>query len=81
MKNISRHDGILRLIKRENSSLNGNPRYLCFIDNGRGHGFSFYTAPDSMLAYSVPNYFDKPVTITMGTYYGKPTLSTINSTL
>lgn len=72
MKNITQHSGILNIVRRENSSVNGNPRYLCFID-----GVSFYTAPDSSHGYSITNYEGKAVTVTIGTYYGKPTLNTI----
>ena len=72
MKNVTRHSGILSIIKRENNSVNGNPRYLCFVD-----GVSFYTAPDSMHGYSISNYDGKNVTLTIGTHYNKATLNTI----
>lgn len=72
MKNIKQHSGILNIIRRENNSVNGNPRYLCFVD-----GVSFYTAPDSMHGYGITNFKGKPVTVTVGTYYGKATLNTI----
>jgi len=69
MKNISQHKGILEIIRRENNSVNGNPRYFLRID-----GFKCYTSPDSMTAYAVTNYDGKQVHATIGTYYGKPTL-------
>lgn len=72
MKNLSSHNGILTIIKREKSSYYGNPRYLCFVS-----GVSFYTAPDSMHGYSISNYEGKAVNVTIGTYYGKPTLNSI----
>lgn len=78
MKNISRHQGILRLIQREKSSINGNPRFLLYIDeSGKGCGFSFVTAVDSSLGYWVQNYFDKKVIVTIGTHYGRSTLASI----
>ena len=78
MKHISQHTGTLRIIERLNNSVNGNPRYLCYVDEtGEGHGVSFYTAPDSMHAYGITNYRDKPVTVSIGSYYGKPTLNDI----
>jgi hypothetical protein len=72
MKNITRHTGTLQIIQRLNNSLSGNPRYQCFID-----GVNFYTAPNSMHAYGITNYRDKVITVTIGTYYGKPTLNNI----
>ena len=69
MKNLSQHIGILEIIRREPSSINGNPRYLLRID-----GFTCYTAPDAMLGYAITNYDGKTVQATIGTYYGKPTL-------
>ena len=72
MKNLSNHNGTLEIIKRENSSVNGNPRYLVRID-----GIACYTAPDSMLGYAITNYDGKIVQATIGTYYGKPTINTL----
>jgi len=78
MKNLSSHTGTLVVIQREKSSINGNPRYLCFIDEtGKGHGPRFYTAPDSSYGYSITNYENCRVELTIGTYYGKPTLNSI----
>jgi len=78
MKNISTHTGIIRMIERLNNSRNGNPRYLCFIDEtDKGKGFTFYSQVDHSHGYSLPNYFDKNLTITIGTHYGKPTLDKI----
>ena len=72
MKNISRHTGILKVVKREQSSSNGNPRYCIIID-----GITCYTAPDSMIAYGITNHDDKLVEATIGTYYGKPTINSV----
>ena len=74
MKNLSRHIGKLEIVRRENNSVNGNPRYLCRID-----GWTCYTAPDSSLAYALPNYEGKTVIATIGTYYGRPTINTLES--
>ncbi len=72
MKNISIHTGILNVIKREQTSVNGNPRYCIFID-----GVTCYTAPDSTLGYSITNYDGKNVSCEIGTYYGKPTIQNV----
>ena len=72
MKNISRHIGTLEIVRREPSSANGNPRYLCRVDS-----WTCYTAPDSMLAYAIRNHEGKRVEATIGTYYGRPTLNSL----
>ena len=72
MKNITRHQGIVKVIKRLPSSVNGNPRYLLSID-----GFTCKTAVDSTHGYGITNYDGKEVMATIGTYYGTPTLDTI----
>jgi hypothetical protein len=72
MTNISRHNGILRILRRERSSANGNPRY--FLQVAR---VTCYTAIDSSLGYSVTNYDGKEVIATIGTHYGRPTLDSI----
>ena len=51
MKQITTHTGILKLVERMNNSVNGNPRYKLLITD-----MIFYTAPDSMLGYEIPNY-------------------------
>lgn len=72
MKNITRHSGKLGIIRRENNSVNGNPRYLCQID-----GYTFYTAPDSSYGYSIKNHEEKNITVTLGTHRGRLTLNSI----
>ena len=72
MKNITQHTGILELIKRLPSSTYGNPRYLV-----RLAGHECRTAPNSSLAYELPNWFNKKVTGTLGTHYGLTTLKNI----
>ena len=72
MKNVSRHQGKLEVLKRLPSSLNGNPRYLIRID-----GFTCKTAVDSMHGYSVTNFNGKEVIATIGTHYGTQTLDSL----
>jgi hypothetical protein len=72
MKNLSRHNGTLEIIERLPNSYYGNPRYLATVG-----GFSFRTAPDSSMAYSLPNYRGKRVEVLLGSYYGKTTLHSI----
>jgi len=72
MKNISRHNGKLEIIKRLPSSRNGNPRYLL-----RVNGVTCRTAVDSSLAYSVTNYDGQHVEATIGTHYGVATLDSV----
>lgn len=72
MKNITMHTGTLRVLERLNNSVNGNPRYRLYIN-----GVSCVTKPDSAYAYDVENLKDKKVTATIGTYYGKATLNTL----
>ena len=72
MKNLTRHTGTLRILRREPSSRNGNPRYFLSID-----GTTCYTAPDSSYGYGVTNYDGRRVEATIGTYYGKPTLNSL----
>lgn len=69
MKNMTRHTGTLKLIKRLPSSTNGNPRWLLRVD-----GFTCRTAVDSSLGYYVTNHDGKRATAIIGTHYGKATL-------
>jgi len=73
MKNLTQHTGTLTILRRENNSINGNPRYFAMVD-----GFKFYTSPDSSYGYSIQNYEGKMVTVTIGTYYGKATLNSLH---
>jgi len=72
MKNITSHIGTLKFIKRMKNSLNGNPQFLLQCD-----GYRFRTEANSMCAYSISNYFDQVVNITIGTHRGCLTLHTI----
>jgi hypothetical protein len=69
MKNVTRHYGKLEIIRREQSSINGNPRYLLRVD-----GYLCVTTPDSSMAYSLPNLDGKQVEALIGTHYGKTSL-------
>ena len=75
MKNITRHTGKLTNIKRLPSSVNGNPRYSFYIA-----GVNARTAVDSPHGYSLTNYENKIVTVTVGTHYGHTTLNSIEKT-
>jgi hypothetical protein len=76
MKNVSKHQGILKVIKRLPSSLNGNPRYLLSID-----GFTCVTPVDSGYGYSVTNHNDKEVIAYIGTHYGTTTLDSLKGVI
>jgi mRNA-degrading endonuclease YafQ of YafQ-DinJ toxin-antitoxin module len=72
MKSITAAIGILKVIKRLPSSLNGNPRWAINID-----GWDCHTKPDSAYGYEVENLDGKLVLATIGTHYGVPTLNTL----
>ena len=72
MKNLSRHIGILSIIQRLPSSVNGNPRYLLSVN-----GATCRTAVDSSYGYSVTNFDGKQVEATIGTHYGSATLNSL----
>ena len=72
MKNVTRHEGTLKVIKKLANSVNGNPRYLISID-----GFTCKTPVDSSYGYSVTNYNNKEIIATIGTHYGVATLCAI----
>ncbi len=72
MKNRTFHKGILTICKRLPQSRNGNSQYLAEID-----GYTFRTKVDSSQAYSLPNYHNRFVCVTLGTHYGCLTLDAI----
>ena len=72
MKNITKHEGKLEILKKLDNSYNGNPRFLISID-----GFTCKTAVDSMIAYSITNYENREVIATIGTHYGTSTLDSL----
>jgi hypothetical protein len=72
MKNVTRHQGILKVIERLPSSFYGNPRYLISID-----GFTCKTPVDSSYGYSVTNHDGKEVIAYIGTHYNTATLDTL----
>ena len=80
MKNITRHTGTLRIVKRLPNSYVGNPQFMVFVDeSGEGHGVRFRTAKNSMHGYMVEGYEGQRVTVTVGTHYRCATLDTITS--
>ena len=74
MKNITRHQGKLEIVKRLPNSINGNPRYLLRVD-----GWTCRTPVDSGLGYCITNYNGKDVEATIGTHYGVSTLATVKT--
>lgn len=72
MKNITCHTGLLQVVRRLPSSVNGNPRYEVRLD-----GWTARTAPDSSVAYEITNFDGHIVTAEIGTYYGHPTIRNI----
>ena len=80
MKNITRHTGTLRIMKRMKNSYEGNPQFMAFVDeSGEGHGVRFRTMKNSMHGYMVEGYEGQRVTVTVGTHYRCATLDTITS--
>ena len=77
MKNITRHNGKLVIIKRLKNSTMGNPKFLCAVLDKAKTGFTFETATNSGHAYSIENYKDKNVSVEIGTFRNKATLHTI----
>jgi hypothetical protein len=72
MKNVTVHEGTLQVIKREPSSVNGNPRYLVMLD-----GYTAKTAVDSSEGYSITNYDGKRVKAEIGLHYGTRTIQNV----
>ncbi len=75
MKNLETIKGTVTNITRLQSSNNGNPRFKVTID-----GRIFSTKPDTMLGYSVENYYNKVVIALVGTHYKIPSVERINIT-
>lgn len=72
MKNLTRHDGKLTLVKRMKNSLYGNPQYLLHCD-----GYTFRTKANSMIAYKIDKYINQNVVVTLGTHRNCLTLNTV----
>ena len=77
MKNISRHYGKLKILKRLPNSRLGNPKFICGIVDKNENGFSFVTPTNSMFGYSIQNYENKRVIAEIGTFRNIPTLNSI----
>jgi len=77
MKNISRHYGKLKILKRLPNSYFGNPKFKCAIVDKNENGFSFVTPTNSMFGYSIQNYENKRVIAEIGTFRNIPTLNSI----
>jgi len=74
MKSVRRHTGILNVLERLPSSINGNPRYLVEVD-----GYQARTAVDSSWGYSVNNFNGKKVSCDIGLHYGVSTIENIKA--
>lgn len=73
MKNLSRHHGTFRVVRRLPQSRNGNPRFYCDC------GAPFVTAPDSSHAFDLERYEGKRCEVVVGTLRGKTTLQSIRA--
>ena len=72
MRNIGIHSGVIKDIKRVDTSYYGNPRYSFMINY-----LKVYTPIDSLLGYSIHNYLNKKVVARIGEHYNKVTLKSI----
>ena len=83
MKNITRHTGKIRFIKRLKNSKDGNPQFILSVMDypEKGLGWTFRTPKDSMLGHKIQNYIDRDVdvTVTLGTHYNTCTLNSIEA--
>ena len=73
MKNLTQHEGELKILTRLDSSTNGNPRFLISID-----GFVCKTGVDCMHGYTIQNLDGARVKASIGTHYGSATLNQVN---
>ncbi len=69
MNMVTSHRGILQVIRRLPSSVNGNPRYMV-----RVAGYICRTKVDSSEAYNITNFDGKTVTARIGTHYSHQTV-------
>lgn len=72
MNDITQHTGTLTLVKRMNNSYVGNPQFMLNCD-----GYNFRTQANASIGYNIDSYFDKEVTVTLGTHRNCLTLNTI----
>ena len=77
MKNITRHNGKLVILKRLKNSTLGNPKFFCAVLDKTNNGFTFETATNSGQGYSIENYSNKNVIVEIGTFRNKSTLHNI----
>ena len=73
MRSITTHQGKLKLVKRMNNSIMGNPQFMLECD-----GYKFRTQANSSIAYAIEHYFDKQVIVSIGVHRNCLTLNTIN---
>jgi hypothetical protein len=72
VKEIISLTGKLIIVQREKSSLNGNPRYMCMINET-----PFFTRPDSSYGYMITNHEGKEISVICSYYRGKLSLDKI----
>lgn len=79
MKNVKTYTARMVEFTRQNSSLNGNPRYSLEFKSTEGEVISVFTAVDDNLAYGITNweYTNNVVEIEVGSHYGRDTLKSI----
>lgn len=70
--------GILLNAERFDTSRNGNPRYICVIQNDYA-SVMFYTGVDSKHGYDITNYLYKEISVNLQYKRGKLTLGSIES--
>lgn len=69
--------GKLLNAERFDTSRNGNPRYLCVIQEPNDNTTMFYTGVDSMHGYGITNHLGKTITIELKWNRNKLTLQTL----
>jgi hypothetical protein len=79
MKNITFHTGTLKDVRRLKSSVNGNPRFSAWVDEGAGHRWTFKTKVDSSYGYCIKSLEGKRVVASIGTHYGTTQLESIRA--
>ena len=64
MRSVKKIKGVLKYLKREGTSTNGNPRHSVSIKGG-----VYKTEVDSPLGYTIPELDGKKVEATVGEHY------------
>jgi hypothetical protein len=72
VKKITTLTGKLIIVQKLKRSLNGNPRYMCMINET-----VFYTRPNCGYGFMIKNYEGKEITAICSDYRGKLSLDKI----